>query len=154
MGKTNLNNMMKKQQEKADKAEKESNNVMLEKLMPIAKEVLKLVYEADLPLGRIEDMQTEEAIAKFEEVERKVQQMFVEHNIRWVDKDMVFQLAAMPLDKLKSNTINTLYRSYEAIQCRQFGVSAFDDLRFQDLDLAAKETAGKTLRPEPEEGTY
>lgn len=113
----------------------------LAKFIPIAKKLLKIVLEADLEIGQVDVVkERSEAYAK---VAKQIMELFLDENIRYVDKEFVFQLATQPLQLIQQVVMTDLGRSLKLAMASAMGVDSFDELDFKTMDRVWKEYAEK-----------
>lgn len=120
----------KKQQEKNDAMIKQQQEDDLQKHIPIAKKVLQIIIDADLPMGNLDV--TNSRPEAFAECSRKIMELFLEENIDWMAKEFVFQLAMQPLTFIQRIVTLDLTRSFNLAQAAVFGC---DDMNFVTMKM-------------------
>ena len=128
----NAGQLMKGQIKRDDKEHKKS----LEKLIPIAEYVLKLMTEYKCPMGDITGTQPEE----YKVIALKIQQKFLDENVKWVDRQFVFQLAQQTFDFVRDTTLNHLDKSFNFASNKLWGGKDMLDLTMKDIDDVLKRT--------------
>jgi len=118
--------IQKKTQKEADKAHKER----LDRCIPVAREIIKLIAKhADvIPMGEVE--RDDEG---YTPVMIEILTLLLERNIHWTDRDFVFQLAnqaySFPGEVVKEN----LNHSYTVATGNLWG-HPISELTLQDID--------------------
>lgn len=133
--------VMKKAQDENDRLHQEA----LDACIPVAQEIFKIAFESGMKMGDGDFMKTRPK--EYVEASKKIMQMMVEKNIRWVDRAFIFQLALQPISHLQSIIMQDLQRTFEYQICNLFGTSSFDELKMQDVNEGLLRLA-KPLTPE------
>lgn len=128
----NLGKIMKGQQKAVDRENKES----LKKLIPIAKYVLGLLTEYNPPMGDITGTHPEEYTA----MALKIQQKFLDENVKWIDRHFIFQLVQQAVDFTKETTLNHLDKSMNFAYQKLWGGKDLVDITMKDVDEVLKGT--------------
>jgi len=134
----------RKEAKKTEKAMEKAHEERLEKCVPVAREILKLVLSKvdSYPMGdKAQDSQENDDLSK------EVLQLMLDHNIRWVDRQFVLQLALQPMSFVKDVIDTALGRTWEVTLTGLF------KKKVSDLTLADVETclrSGEPLEAEPD----
>lgn len=104
---------------------------MLDKCIPIAQEVFKMIYESGMKMGDGDFVKTRPP--EYIEASKRIIDMMVEKNISWIDREFIFQLALQPLSHIKSIVMQDLQRTFEHQICSVFGVTSFDELTMKQI---------------------
>ena len=98
-------------------------------LAPVAKEIIKMIAEADLPVGEIHARDN----SKFNDVSEKILRLLLRKDIKYVDKDFLFQLVLQPIDMIKQTVMISLGKSFDDAIDQSLG-KGFREIRMTDLD--------------------
>jgi len=103
-------------------------------LTPVAREILKHIVDKELPIKLSFDKKDEEA---YDEVSKEVLAILLKHNVKFVDKDFLFQLTSMPLDRIKETIMMSLKFSLDKVIDKALG-KGFRELNMEDMDKLLK----------------
>ena len=106
-----------------------------EKIAPIAQEILELITRAELPMGDVHAHDN----AKFDHIAGEVLKIFLREDIKYVDKEFVFQLVLQPIDFIKDTVILSLKKSMDITMERVFG-KEFGQIGTKDMDTIMRRT--------------
>lgn len=125
---------IKAQLNKAFKKDYKDEGIKREKEMGfIASRVLKIVVDNQLPMGRL----TEADEKEYQEAALAVIEFMFKNNVKYVDKDFVFQLALQPIDKIKEIVLNSLARSFDMVINKSLS-KEFREVTLGDMDKILK----------------
>ena len=140
MGKSIFSKMRKPQENDGKKL----NDAMMQRGIPVAKEILKLIVEHDLSIGDQFIPRDQEGNAlpmsdssrppEYKDVAIKVQQLMLDHNLLWMERHMVFMLVKQPMDMLQNIVLTDLEKTYQDGLCRMFGIEVLGELSLQMID--------------------
>lgn len=129
----NVNKILKKQEEERKNATKERDL----RCVPVVKSILKLIAEADLPLGNdVSDGKggySKETTDKYDVVNKKVLEIMLEADINFTDKNYIFQLLAQPIAIIREDTEKALGLSFD-LALKQAFEKDFIDVKMSDID--------------------
>ena len=112
---------------------------MVDQCSAIALEVIKIAIEEKVEIGDVTGQRTE----AYQRACRRIQELFLEKNLLWIDRQTVFMMALQPFDQLKTFVIDDLNKSYEAGMCKMLGVPSFSEMTMQTLDNHFKKSAAE-----------
>ena len=118
---------------KKDK-EKDLTRERNEKVIPIAQDVLKLVADAALPMG--DNVHAHDNV-KFDAVSKKILELLLEKDIKYVDTNFLFQLVLQPLEIIKETVVLSLKRSFDLAETKAMG-KEYREITLQDMDNLIK----------------
>lgn len=122
-----------KKQEKEAKKEAEQ---IVDRLVPIARYVLELIVSSKPPIGVLPD-KPGEVNSEYKELALKIQQKFLDENIKWIDRHYVFQLAKQALEQTESTVLDHLQKSFGFASDKLWGKTLID-LEMTDVDKVLK----------------
>ena len=134
----NLAKVMKGQQQAVDKEHKES----LKKIMPVAEFVLALMHEYKPPMGDITGTHPEE----YNAMALKIQQKFLDENLKWIDRHFVFQLVKQVVEFTQETTMAHLDKSFNFAARKLWGDKDMVDITMKDVDEVLKSKNVITLK--------
>lgn len=140
----NYNEFTKKQLKDVDKEFKKR----LERCVPVAKEILKMVVEADLPMGEFSDkkgVMNDDIRNTYESFSAKVLAHMLQSNICYMDKNFIFQLILQPFDQTKEIVLNAVSKSFERTEEILFGKDLLD-VNFDDIHKILLKNAEEKLQ--------
>lgn len=111
----------------------------MDEIEPIAREVMQAILDGNLPLG--ED-KSDEAIRKYDITTKRVLEMLLRHDIKYVDKDFLFQLVLQPFDRIREVVNVSLKKSLDLALDKVMGKD-FREIRLFDLDRVLTRHAQK-----------
>ena len=126
-------------QRELEQMKNEEHKRMVDQCSSIALEVIKIAIEEKVEIGDITGQRTE----AYQRACKRIQELFLERNLLWIDRQTVFMMVLQPFDQLKNFVTDDLNKSYEAGMCRMLGVPSFSEMTLQDLDKKFKENAAK-----------
>lgn len=120
----------KKIRKAAEKVDDKLHKERLDRCIPVARELIKLVAsKADtIALGDVP--QTHES---FDELALDILKLFLEKNVNWVDKEFIFQIALQPMTFAQNIAIDSLSRSWNTAVSGLFKKN-FAQLTMADVD--------------------
>lgn len=125
-----INKVLKKQ----EKVAKDEHKEILARLIPIAEYVLKTMSELKCPMGDITGTQPEE----YKVLALRIQQKFLDENVKWIDRHFVFQLVQQVIDFTRETTLNHLEKSFNIASNKLWGGKDMIDLTMSDVDKVLK----------------
>lgn len=114
---------------KPDELQKER----IRKLTPVAKKIIELIAEAELPIGDVQSLSNE----LYSEVSKKILEVMLESNVKYVDRDFLFQLVLQPFDGVRELVGTSLRSSFDEIIDRALH-KEFRELTMKDMDVLLK----------------
>ena len=106
------------------------------KMVPIAHTATKLIVEAHLPTGEHQDMD----MKQYDAVATSVLQLMLDNDVKYSDKDFLFQLILQPFDLIKETVLLSLKKNLDVAIDRALGKD-FRELTLGDMDKVLKNTA-------------
>lgn len=106
------------------------NQERLDRCIPIAKAINKVLQESDAFIG---DISPEERLAKYKEIAGNVIEIMRLAEVRYVDMNFIFQLAAQPVDSTKDLVTTSVIHSFNMAE-QKLMKKDYMDLTLQDLD--------------------
>lgn len=139
----NFRKLRAKTEKEQDKLYKET----LERCVPIAKEITKLIGEhaETYPFGS--DAQASD---ESHTLSTKIITLFIERGVRWTDRDFIIQLALQPIDGVKTIMAQSFDRSWNLVLTGILD-KKISELTFPEVDALLKK--GQDLTPEVIETT-
>lgn len=119
------NGLDKKIRKETDKLHQER----LDEIVPVAREVIKLIAEANLEIGDTNAHDNDKLYA----VAHKILATLLKKNIKYSDRQFVFQLVLQPFDRVREVVSQSLDKSFDKALNRSFGKD-FLELRLEDID--------------------
>ena len=136
--------------------EKNNDNLhqeMMDRCIPVAKAILKIIVDTDLAIGEkliprdgegnAVPLSRENRPEEYQAAARKVQELMLEKNLKWMERNMVFMLVKQPMDMLQNIVLTDLETTYQAALCNMFGVEILSDLDFQKINEFCKTNLAK-----------
>lgn len=114
-------------------------NEVHEQLKPVVQKILELIANLHLPVGNT----SKEDEEKLYQASEQVLKLILDSNIKYMEKDILFQLVLQPLDTIKNIVLASLNRSANKVVARKFG-KEFQEVTLQEMDEILKQ-------PEPSE---
>ena len=105
----------------------------INRLRPLVQQILSLIADSKLPIGN-NTPEEEDVYFPFSE---KVLALLLTPDMKYVDKDTLFQLVLQPIEKVKTIVLNSLNKSMNTAMDLKFGKS-FTEITMQDLDETIK----------------
>lgn len=102
-------------------------------VIPVVKEVIKILAAADLPVGNLHANDN----AKFDYVAKQILGLMLEHKIKYVDKDYLFSLVLQPFNVIKETVDASLKMSLDNVMNKSLGKD-FRDVNLEDMDRLLK----------------
>ena len=113
--------------------EKDLTKEREEKVVPVARKIIKLIIEAELPMGSIHAHDN----PKFAATAKEVLGLMLEVDMKYVDKDYLSQVILQPFDSVMEIVKRSLGESFNNAEKKVFGKD-FRDLTLGDLDKVLK----------------
>lgn len=101
----------------------------VEKLTPIAYEILALITEAKLPIGDIKN----ESDESYNMVASKILAIMLREEVKYVDVDFLFQLVFQPPSIAKETVVLSLKHSFDQVINKSLH-KEFRDVTLKDMD--------------------
>lgn len=124
------------------------HDAMMSRCVLVAKEILKLIVSDDLGIGdtmiqrdaegNAVPMREDSRPQDYQDTAKKIQQLFLDHDLLWLERHMVFMLVKQPMDMLQNIVLTDLEKTYQDGICRMFGIEVFGELTFRQIDEALK----------------
>jgi hypothetical protein len=124
------------------------NKAMMDRCIPVAKEILKIIVDASLTIGDTVIPRNEQGQAlpleadnrpqEYKDAALKIQQLMLDHDLLWMERHMVFMLVKQPVEMLQNIVLTDLETSYQHGICRMFGIEVFGELSFKQIDKFLK----------------
>lgn len=122
-------------QRKIEKQQRDLTKKRNKELIPVAKELIKLVAETSLPLGDIQESDH----LQYKYFAKEILAVLLRNNVRYTDRHFIFQLILQPFDVLKGLVIKSLEESFSLAVDKKFGKD-IENFRLEDLDRILKES--------------
>lgn len=106
------------------------------RLKPLVKDIQELIATSDLPVGN----NTQEDDDKYFPIAEEILKMMVDADIKFIEKEVLFQLLFQSVDKLKSIVLGSLNKSFNKAMDIKFGMP-FEELGMKVLDETIKLSA-------------
>ncbi len=135
--------------------EKEADDLSqqsLDRCLPVAKAILKIIAENDVYLGDLNDDKGEmkENINEcYMKVAKQVLDVMLTHNLRYMEREYCFQLAMVAFEQTKDKVMNSLSMSFENCNTKLFGKD-FMDVTLSDMDEILQRPEVESFTAEPE----
>lgn len=120
-----LNKLNKKIQKQVQDATKERN----ERVAPIAQTVIKIIADANLPVGDVHAHDN----PKFSSVAREVVSEMLNSEVRHADINALFQFVLQPFDMIAGIVKESLSKSFNDAESKLFGKD-YSEITLSDLD--------------------
>ena len=118
-----------KKQEKENRKLAEERD---EETIPVAKEVIRIIAEANLAMSGINPVQSKDN-ESYRATAEKVLELMLEKNLKVSDSNFIFQLVLQPFDQIKEIVLMSLKRSFEKAEAKLFG-NQYEDIRLKHID--------------------
>jgi len=121
----NYNKILKEKEKDINK----ENNERLERCVPLAQKIIEMIAEAKLPIGTLADKDgkmKEEVNKKYSEFSAEVLALMLQSNLKFSERNFVWQLVLQPIDQAKEKVINSLNRSFERANEEKWGKDEMD----------------------------
>lgn len=136
---------MDKQKEKDEAARQE----FLNRCVPVAQAIQKMIVEDGLEMGNLPGHQRtqdgrEEHIAegdrpeKYVNAAKKIMQLFLDHDLLFAEKELVFQLLKQPYDMLQDIVLTDSSRILNETMNALMGVGHYSELSYRKIDELVK----------------
>ena len=106
----------------------------MKKMVPLARQVLEMIVEAELPMGDLHAHDNE----KFNSLAKNILQLMLENEVKYIDKDFLFQLCLQPIDMAKEVVLKSLKNSFDQLIEKALKKD-FLDVTLLDMDRILKE---------------
>ena|SRR3990167_1234984 len=106
----------------------------MKKMVPIARQVLEMIVDAELPMGDLHAHNNE----KFNSLAKNILQLMLENEVKYIDKDFLFQLCLQPIDMAKEVVLKSLKNSFDQLIEKALKKD-FLDVTLLDMDRILKE---------------
>lgn len=113
--------------------DKETEKVM-KVLVPLARDIIKILASRDLVLGNADQKEIEDF---YYNVSEEVLKLIAERDIPFASRHLLFQLVSQAVENTRDITLNALEESYKRCTNKLFG-KEFMDLKLSDLDKVLK----------------
>lgn len=120
-------------EKRLDKELKNAHKIREEEVVPAALEILKFIAGKDLPTGEVHVRDND----KFQVIAKEVLGIMLKHNLKYVDKEFLFQLIKQPVDQIAEIVIRSLGRSFDTAIDKALK-KEFREVRLEDLDKLIK----------------
>lgn len=117
-----------------EKEAKKLTNEVIEDLTPVVRAIIRIIYEADLPVGEVHAHDH----AKFEYVKTEIVKVMLRENVKFSDKEFLFQLVLQPFDTMRDMVVRSLQKALDLSFAKIMG-KEFRDWTVGDLDKVLKE---------------
>lgn len=124
-----------KELKRQEKEQKEEWETLKKKCYPLATRILEIILEEKVPFESAAAERPEEA----QRANERIQELFLEEDITFQQRELPFRLAMVPLEYVKGCVIPDLERTYENYLTSMIDVPSYVDMKFSDLDRAIKE---------------
>ena len=106
----------------------------MKKMVPLARQVLEMIVEAELPMGDLHAHDNE----KFNMLAKNILQLMLENEVKYIDKDFLFRLCLKPIDMAKEVVLKSLKNSFDQLIEKALKKD-FLDVTLLDMDRILKE---------------
>ena len=142
--------MSKKVMKQMEKANEKSRDEYLARCLPIAQAIQKMIVEDGLEMGNLPGRQMGpngqpvplkegDRPEKYIEAAKKILKMFVDNDLLWLERELVFQLLKQPYDMLQEIVMTDSSRILNETLNAIMGISHYGELTFQKLDALTKQ---------------
>lgn len=105
----------------------------MEKLLPIAKEVVRIIAGNNLPMGDNKDLD----IKRYDSVSKDVLQYMLDNEVKFSDKEFLFQLVLQPFDLVKETIFLSLKNNLDSAMNKVLKKD-FREITLKDIDVILK----------------
>lgn len=119
---------------KIDKQIEDETKKVIEELSPVAQLVIEEISKSKLPVGELHARHHE----AYNGCSERILAILLVNNIRYTDRQFLFQLILQKLDTARSIAMSALEKSFNSVMDKALGMS-FDDVRIKDIDDRLKE---------------
>lgn len=141
--------MSKKVMKKMDEANEKARAEYLERCLPIAQAIQKMIVEDELEMGNLPGRQAGpngqpmpvkdgDRPEKYVEAAKKIIKLFVDNNLLYLERELVFQLLKQPYDMLQDIVLTDTTRILNETMNSMMGISHYGELTFQMIDALTK----------------
>lgn len=123
----------KKFKKKEKQEEKDLSKEREDAVKPLAKNIIEAVFMANLNMGKLSADDEKE----YSDLALKIIERMLTKEMKYRDKDFLFQLVLQPFDKLRDIVTNSLARSFDDALEASLG-KEFSELTLADLDKVLK----------------
>lgn len=127
----NFNKIQKSIQKTIDKESK----ARLERCIPVAQEIMRMIASDSPPIGDIADKRGEilkDVSDKYDELAAKILTLMLKNNLNYFDKEFIFQLVMQMVEKTKDKVIKSMERSFDRASEKKWGKDMMD-LTMEDI---------------------
>ena len=117
--------------------ERDLTKERLERVVPVAKEALKLIANAELPMGDVHERDNH----KFDAVAKDILKLMLDARLKYVEKEFLFQLILQPVGMLKEVVLKSLSNSFDKV-IEKLLKKEFRDTDLQDMDNLLQQPKG------------
>jgi hypothetical protein len=121
---TDFSKIIKAKERSIDKEYQER----LTRCRPVAQKILEMIAAEQLPIGDIMDKGglKEDVIGKYEDLAAKVLVLMLESNLRYSERNFLFQLVLQPYEQAKEKILNSVNRSFTTANEQKWGKDELD----------------------------
>lgn len=134
----------KSHQEDADKL----HQMMMDRCIPVAKEVLKIIVDRDLeigdkiiprdPFGKAQKLNESNRPESYKEAAVEIQKLMLSHDLLWAERELIFMLVKQPMDMLQNIVLGDMETSYQRGICNLFGIEVLGEQSLSMIDQMLK----------------
>lgn len=120
------------------------NKAMLERCIPVAKKILKIIVERDLAIGETNVPRDEQGNMRrmaeadrpeaYKEAAKEIMQTMLDSNLLKMEWNFVFQLVRQPAEMLFNIVMTDMDASYNRGICKMFGIEVPAELSTKMID--------------------
>lgn len=99
-----------------DRDIKEEYKERTNRCLPVAQKILEMLAEEKLPMGELADKQgeiKEDVKNRYDDFASKILVLMLESNIKYSERNFLFQLIMQPFEQSKEKVIRSVERSFE-----------------------------------------
>lgn len=141
--------MAKKIMENQEKKDDAARQEFLKRCIPIAQAIQKMIVEDDLEMGQLPGhkrtpdgrelpIADQDRPEKYRTAAKKILQMFLDHDLLYAEKELVFQLLKQPYDMLQDIVLTDSARILNETLNGMMGITHHGELSFKKLDELTK----------------
>ena len=117
-----------------EKKQQDLTEQTIKQLTPVVYEITKIITDAKLPIGNVHAHDN----TKFSGVARDVIGVMLDGNVKYLDRNLLFQLVLQQFDGIREMVTKSLSESLIRAETKLFG-KEFTEVSLKDLDKIIKE---------------
>lgn len=119
-----------------EKKKQDLTELTIKDLTPVVYEIIKIIADAKLPVGNVHAHDN----SKFAIVSREVIGKMLDGNVKYLDRNLLFQLVLQPFDGTREMVTKSLSESLIRAETKLFG-KEFSEVSLKDLDKIIKDSS-------------